>query len=172
MNLILCGYQNCGKTTIAAAFAKAYDYHLIDTDSLLCQQYNAENNSQYSIRKIHQQLGDDVFRESETAIILAIQYKPKTIIATGGGVLTQTENVQHLRTLGKIIYLHVDPETLLTRMMQQNTLPNFIRPEAVADDFEAYINSRKTLYSTLADQQLDITEKTVEECVLLLSILT
>ena len=169
MNLILCGFQNCGKTTIAAAFAKTYNYHLIDTDNLICQKYNKKNHSQYSIREIHQLLGDDKFRETEKAIIRSIHYQPNTIIATGGGALTQPDNVQHLRTLGKIIYLHVETETLLVRMLQQNTLPNFIRANAVTEDFSAYINSRKDLYSTFADQQLNITDKTVDECVLLLN---
>lgn len=171
MNLILCGFQNCGKTTIAAAFAKAYDYHLIDTDDLVCQQYNDKNKSQYSVREIHQQLGESLFREAEKAAISSIPYQPKTIIATGGGVLTQPENVQHLRTLGKIIYLHVDTETLLARMLQQDTLPNFVRADAIAEDFAAYIKSRETLYSTLADHEVNITDKTVDECVLLLNIL-
>ena len=43
MNIILCGYKACGKTTIGNAFAKQYDYHFIDTDDLILSKENFYN---------------------------------------------------------------------------------------------------------------------------------
>lgn len=169
MNLILCGYKNCGKTTIGSAFAKAYGYRFIDTDELLCDKFNTAENTQYTVSEIHQQLGETAFRNFEKTVVHGITATANTIIATGGGVLIQPENQRHLHTLGDIIYLYVQPEILKARFLQKPSLPNFIRAEFIEADFSTYLNSRKSLYENATHHVLDITHKSVDECVLLLN---
>lgn len=169
MNIILCGYQGCGKSTIAKAFSEKMNYHIFDTDTMICGHQNTEKKSQHSVREIHQLLGESAFRELERSIVKSIKCESNTIIATGGGVLLNRENVEHLKSLGKIIYLSLAPEMILTRMLQQESLPNFIRESHLQEDFEHYIESRKRMYELYCDTTINVSNKSVEEIVLILN---
>lgn len=164
MNLILCGYHCSGKTTIAKAFSQKYDYHFIDTDDLVAQAKGVKDS-----RAVHTLLGEEDYRTFEKNIVHSIQDINNTIIATGGGVLLNCENTNHLKTLGKIIYLYVEPETLRARILEKKSLPNFLKEPSFDEDFKRYIDSRKTLYDSQADIRLNVTNKTVEEILSLIN---
>lgn len=164
MNLILCGYHCSGKTTIAKAFSKKYNFDFIDTDDLVAQAKGVKDS-----RAVHTLLGEENYRTFEKNIVHSIKDIHDTIIATGGGVLLNNENTRYLKTLGKIIYLYVEPETLRARILENNSLPNFIRESSFDKDFKHYIDSRKTLYDSQADIKLNVTDKTVEEILSLIN---
>jgi len=164
MNIILCGYHCCGKTTIAKAFSKKYHYQFIDTDELISNEMGVNES-----REAHKLLGEDDFRALETNIVHSINGIKNSIIATGGGVLVNSNNANHLRSLGKIIYLNLDPEILLARILEKKSFPNFIRESAIDEDFKRYIDSRKTLYDSQSDITFNITGKSVDEIVLLIN---
>lgn len=164
MNIILCGYHCCGKTTIGKAFAQRYDYQFIDTDDLICQEMGVNQS-----REAHRLLGERDFREFEKNIVHSIVDIKNTIVATGGGVIMNPDNVSHLQTLGKIIYLYCDPEILLCRIMEKKSLPSFIRESSIEEDFKHYIDHRKTLYESRSDTTLNTSDKTIDEIVLLLN---
>ncbi len=164
MNLILCGYHCSGKTTIAKAFSIKYDYHYIDTDDLVARAKGLKDS-----RAVHTLLGEEDYRSFEKSIVHSLKDINNTIIATGGGVLLNSENTHHLKTLGKIIYLYVETETLRQRILEKKSLPNFIRESSFDEDFKRYIDSRKTLYDSEADIKLNVTEKSVEEILSLIN---
>lgn len=164
MNIILCGYHCSGKTTIAKAFAKKYQYQFIDTDHLISEEMCVSES-----REAHSLLGEDDFRALEKNIVHSIKDIENTIIATGGGVLVNSDSTKHLRTLGKIIYLYLDPQLMLARIIAKKSFPNFIRESHIDEDFKRYIDSRKTLYALQADITFNTTGKTVDEIVLLIN---
>jgi shikimate kinase len=169
MNIILCGYQGCGKSTIAKAFAKKMNYHYIDTDSMICEHQNSERNTHRSVREIYHLLGESTFRELEKSLVRSIKCPSSTIIATGGGVLMHLDNAEYLKSLGKMIYLSLAPEVILSRMLQKDTLPNFIRETHLQEDFDRYIESRKDMYESHCDTTINVSNKTVEEIVFILN---
>lgn len=169
MNIVLCGYQGCGKTTVGKAFSKAYNFTFIDTDNLISEKMASKQKIQYTVREIHRLLGKEKFRRLEIEVVRSIQCDDNTVIATGGGVFLNTENVSHLKTIAKIVYLKVDPSVLYERMIQQKTLPSYIGETSVQEDFDRYIQSRKKLYESCADKTLDVTGLSIIECVQLLN---
>lgn len=98
MNIILCGQQACGKTTVGREFAIKYKYNFIDTDDLIA-------NSNFAIREIYQTIGEEKFRQLEEKKIATINNISLTIIASGGGAILSTNNVKHFKSLGKLVYL-------------------------------------------------------------------
>lgn len=164
MNIILCGYHCSGKTTIAKAFSQKYHYQFIDTDDLISQEMGVSES-----REAHTLLGEHDFRALEKNIVHSIKDIKNTIIATGGGVLVNSDNASHLSTLGKIIYLHLDPAVILARILEKKSFPNFIRESSIDEDFKRYIDSRKGLYDSQSDITLNTTGKNVEEIVLLIN---
>jgi shikimate kinase len=169
MNLVLCGYQASGKTSVGSLFATTYDYDFIDTDTLICQEKSPQINDGYTVREIHQLLGEEKFRQLESEVVRSINCNSNTIIATGGGVLMKADNAQHLKSMAKIIYLYVDPEVLFSRLISRGTLPNFISQSASREDFVRYIESRKDLYESQADKVLNITDQKIAEVVSLVN---
>lgn len=168
MNIILCGYKSCGKTTVGKAFSQKYQTEFIDTDDLIINAYTAKE-SVHNIREIHQALGDARFRELETQAIHSIRDITDAVIATGGGCLTSDENIKHLKSLGKIIYLYADPALLYERMFSLKSLPSFIDPRNSKNDFQRYIDKRMKLYDSVADYLIDTTDKTIDQIVCLLN---
>ncbi|MBX9585695.1 MAG: shikimate kinase [Gammaproteobacteria bacterium] len=169
MNIVLCGYQCCGKTTVGEAFSKAYDFTFIDTDNLISEEMASKQKIQYTVREIHRLLGEEKFRQLEKEVVRSIQCDDNTVIATGGGVFLNAENVSYLKTIAKIVYLKVDPSVLYERMMQQKTLPIFIGESSVQEDFDRYIQSRNQLYESCADKTLEMAGLSILECVQLLN---
>ncbi len=169
MILALCGYQGCGKTTVGEAYSKKYDVLFVDTDRKICEEIFLQKNVEYTAREVFQLLGEEKFRELEKEVVKSLCCNENAIIATGGGVLIDPDNVRQLKSIAKIVYLKVDSSILYERMMQQDTLPKFIREACVEEDFQQYINSRKELYELSADVILDISGKTIAQCVGLLN---
>lgn len=163
MNLILCGYQGCGKTTIGQKFCEQNNYDFIDTDQLICQQ-----QQQTCIKAIHKTLGEHEFRDVENKVIHAINTSNNTLIATGGGAVVKPSNVKRLKELGKIIYLYLEPNAIYSRILQRGALPHIFRKSTLQQDFKRYIDSRKTLYQSIADHIIDTTNRSVDDVVRLI----
>lgn len=169
MILALCGYQGCGKSTVGEAYSKKYDVSFVDTDRKICEKIFLEKNVKCTVREVFQLLGEKKFRDLEKEVVKSLCCDEKAIVATGGGVLIDPDNVRQLKSMAKIVYLKVDSSILYERMMQQDTLPKFIREAFIEEDFQKYINSRKELYESSADVILDISDKTIAQCVGLLN---
>jgi shikimate kinase len=136
-NLILCGFKSSGKTTLARTISIEKGLRFIDTDLLIDQHYVRENPA--------------LFRAQEKKVIAALQGVQNCVIATGGGVVLEPDNVKILKQLGSIIYLKVCKETLKQRLLQV-PLPLILDPRDPEGSFEQMYLEREPLYSAIADQ--------------------
>lgn len=141
MNLILCGFKNCGKSTRGRLLAEEKGYTFIDTDHLIEANYQ----NKLSIPEIYEKYGETEFRRIEKMVIHSLQDIENTVIATGGGSVLDPENVEHLKKLGKLIYLKTDKEILKQRLLN-NRLPEFLK------NFDAVYDYRTTIYEKIADE--------------------
>ena len=140
MNLILCGFKNCGKTTLGRKLSSEKGYAFIDTDYLIEAHYDHK----FNIPEIYDQYGEIEFRRIEKKVIHSLRNIKNTVIATGGGSVLDPENVAHLKKLGKLIYLKTDKEILKQRL--NNRIPKFLK------NFDAVYDERITLYEKIADE--------------------
>ncbi|MCH9689996.1 MAG: shikimate kinase [Gammaproteobacteria bacterium] len=163
MTITLCGYKSSGKSTVAAAYSRLFSYDLIDTDDLITQDYFAHHGQQQTISQIYNRLGAVAFRALEVKLIQRIQPTTKTIIATGGGAVLEKNTVAHLKSLGKIIYLQVEYNTLYERLLAADTLPRFINQDNKTSDLKHYLRSRDTIYSNISDIIIDTSNRTIED---------
>jgi shikimate kinase len=140
-NVVLIGMPGCGKSTIGVLLAKLVGFSFVDTD-LLIQQH--ENKKLY---KIIEEDGIDYFKEIENKINAKLEVT-KTVIATGGSVVYGKQAMEHLKKIGKVIYLKVDYDELLKR------IDNFSTPGIVIENgktFRDLYNERTILYEEYAD---------------------
>ena len=140
-NVVLIGMPGCGKSTIGVLLAKLVGFSFVDTD-LLIQQH--ENKKLY---KIIEEDGIDYFKEIENKINAKLEVT-KTVIATGGSVVYGKQAMEHLKKIGKVIYLKVDYDELLKR------IDNFSTRGIVIENgktFRDLYNERTILYEQYAD---------------------
>ena len=107
-NIVLIGMPGCGKTTIGKALAETLDKEFIDTDDEIVKQVGI------SIPEIFKTQGEKVFREIESQVISEISARQGRVIATGGGAVLNSRNVELLKENGKVIFLDKDIDDIVT----------------------------------------------------------
>jgi len=159
MNIVLIGYRCSGKTTVGKALARMLNMQFIDTDQLV------ENRSGRSIDQIVMRSGWVEFRALEKEIISRAAAKDNLVIATGGGVVLQEENIIQLRKNGFTVWLKAPPRVIKERMAQDE-LQGIRRPplkgENPVDEISRVLAERERLYEEAADLIVDTTSSDID----------
>lgn len=100
MNIVLIGMPGSGKTTIGRLLAQRLNKDFCDSDEII--------ERTRSIKDIFTYCGEDRFRMIEHDIIKDVSKSFNLVIATGGGVVTNDDNMKHLMANGIIIYIKRD----------------------------------------------------------------
>jgi len=117
-NIILTGFMGTGKSTVGRLLAKKTGYRFVDTDTLIEQQTGK------TITEIFTTQGEKAFRHLETELVKKLAKKGGQVIATGGGLVLNPDNVKELSRTGKIFCLTATADEILQRVKQQeNTRP-------------------------------------------------
>lgn len=150
--------MGAGKTTIGNLLAQNSGREFIDTDKLI------EKRLGRPISQFFRHYGEEAFREHESMVISSLTSGP-FVIATGGGAILRDDNVQHLQSIGKLIYLQSEPDELIRRLQQSKKK----RPLLSTENWEAtlidILEARKTRYEQ-ADLVVNVDESHQDEIVL------
>ncbi len=109
-NVVLTGFMGTGKTAAGRALARRVGWKFVDTDDLV------RLRARRSILEIFERDGEAAFRALEREAIAGLAGRTGLVVATGGGVMADPENVKRLRTLGPLVWLRASPETILDRV--------------------------------------------------------
>ena len=145
MNIILTGFKSCGKSTVGPLLAKRMNLAFIDTDSILEENFFQRFGLKYTCRQIYEEKGAATMRVLETECLAALAGAKGYVIATGGGILLQPENIALLKKVGLCVFLDVPLELIERRLAGQKS-PLFTQ-KSVAEVFA----ERYPLYKDTAD---------------------
>ncbi len=169
MNIILFGFQNCGKTTIGKLLAKKLAMRFIDIDCIIETLYEQKYGKKLSVREIYKVLGAESFRSLEQEAILLLTDIDNVVIATGGGSVLNPDNVAARKQIGTLVYLQTAKETIKDRMFS-GELPAFLAGKDSEEEFEKMYNERKAIYENVADvfinadgEMKQVVEKIIKE---------
>ncbi len=98
-NIVLTGMPGSGKTTVGKVLAKRLGRKLVDTDKVIVEEQGRP------ITEIFAEIGEEGFRNLETDVIRRVSKETGCIIATGGGAILRTENVDALKSNGAVVFL-------------------------------------------------------------------
>jgi len=152
MNIVLIGYRCAGKSTVGKELASRLRKRFVDTDDLV------EQRQQASIRDIVSSRGWDYFRKVEKNVIKEISAEDHLVVAAGGGVVLDPENVAALKKNGIMVWLKADRQALHSRMTQD---PRTVvqRPslteKGVLEELDEVMACRAPLYEEAMEVQLD-----------------
>ena len=107
MNLVLIGMPGSGKSTVGKILSRMFCMPLVDTDALV------EQTAGKTIPALFAQEGEAAFRDRETAAARQAAALDNTVIATGGGIVLRSENMEALAATGMIFFRDRDLEDIL-----------------------------------------------------------
>ena len=141
MNLVLIGMPGCGKSTIAKKLAEISGRPAVDIDQRIVERIGMP------IRDFFAQQGEVRFRQIEAEILAEVTLQTGQIIATGGGIVKDWENVRRLRQSGKVYFL----DRSLDQLETDPSRPLSSSREALRQLYDQRID----LYRAACDQQIE-----------------
>ena len=156
-NIVLLGFMGTGKTAVGEELAKKLGLKFVDLDTLI------EEEMGMSISDIFFNFGESYFRELEKKMVERQSREKNLVIATGGGVVLDDENIENLRQYGILITLTASVDDIYRRLSGTKGRPllDVPYPEKIIREM---LELRSPRYE-LADFMVDTTSRTVEETV-------
>lgn len=153
-NITLIGMPGVGKSTVGVVLAKVLGYQFLDSDLLIQKQEK---------RKLHQiiaQEGNDGFQAIENRVNASIEAE-ETVIATGGSVVYCQEAMEHLKSVGTVVYLKLSLNELSKRLGNLKGRGVVLKEgQTLADLYR----ERTPLYEKYADIVIDQEGQDLETC--------
>jgi len=161
-NLVLIGYRGTGKTSVGARLAEVLQRPFVDLDQVLVSEAGR------SVADIVAQGGWAEFRRLEKQLVARYRNTRGLVLATGGGVVLDPNNVAALRENGILIWLTADPAAIQTRLAQDQprdaNRPSLTGEDAIREA-AAVAEERAPLYLAAAQISVDTTHRTVGQVV-------
>ena len=160
MNLFLIGYRCTGKSTVGKSIANAIDWAFVDADTLLIKACGK------SIKDIIDTDGWEAFRRMERATLKQICAKNRQVVATGGGVVIDADNIKTMKTNGRVVWLGATAATIRKRMLADQSSGNFrpaLTDKGRMEEIEDMLVQRSPYYRSACDFSVQTDEVPVDE---------
>lgn len=155
--IILTGFMGAGKTSVGKTLAQKTGLKLLDTDKLIEKQEGT------TISRIFQTQGEEAFRKAETNILKSLlKTKEPAIISVGGGLPLREENQTLLKNLGLVIYLQIQPSTVLKRLKGDTSRP-LLQGGDAQEKVTTLLTQRAPIYQKAAHLSIDVDNKTLNQ---------
>lgn len=110
MNIYLIGFMGSGKSTAGKRVASLLRWKFTDIDRLVEQKEGMKVPEIFSAR------GEEYFRRAESAALIEVAGRTRTVVACGGGTPCSPENLQVMKSTGITVYLKLPVENLVSRL--------------------------------------------------------
>lgn len=152
-NIVLIGMPGVGKSTIGVILAKVLGYKFIDTDLII------QEKEQKLLSQIIAESGVDGFIKIEDKINSELR-ADKSVIATGGSVIYGKNAMKNLKSIGKVIYLKQNFDSIQKRVDNIKGRGVVLKENQT---FEDLYKERAILYDKYADITVEEGSMDVEE---------
>lgn len=146
-----------GKTAVGRELAKKKKWHFIDLDELI------QLREKRSIADIFAKEGEPYFRRIEKRVLKEIAKQKKFVVACGGGIVIDKDNIKTMKETGIIICLTATADVILKRTLAYTHRPllNVTNPK---ERIDLLLKLRAPYYS-LADKTIDTSKISVKDVV-------
>ena len=156
-NIILVGFMGTGKTTIGRALADQLKRDFVDMDIEL------EARAGKPIPRIFAEDGEPVFRRMERDLVVELSRRSNLVIAAGGGIVLNPDNIRDFSATGHVICLMAAPDEILRRVSDSDHRP-LLEQGDKGERIQKLLMARQPFYDAIPCQ-VDTTGKTVAEVV-------
>jgi shikimate kinase len=155
MNIVLTGFMGTGKSAVGRHLADQLHIPFIDMDVVISKK------ARLSVSDIFKTKGEAAFRTLEREAVLELSGMDKTVIATGGGVLLDPKNREHLQMNGILVCLTAKMGTLLERLKEDPTRP-LVSGENLEQNVDRLMKERQSIYNS-CPIQIDTENKSIAQ---------
>lgn len=140
---------------VGKRLAEILKARFVDLDDII------EKKEGRKIKDIFISDGEPYFRQKEKEAVIEVSKKNNMVIATGGGVVVNPENLKLLKESGVLVCLAASPKMIFERIKNQDDRPllNVNNPE---EKIKTLLKKRVEFYAQ-ADYTIDTSSKSVEE---------
>lgn len=156
-NIVLIGFMGAGKTSVGRTIAQKMGWTFIDTDQEI------ERLTGIPVYEIFRRFGEVRFRSEERVLARKLITRQHMVIATGGGMVQQTDNVELLKENGILVWLKVTPEMVLRRVGRRTADRPLLRGKLNVEEISKLLNERETVYTRVADIVIDNENRSLED---------
>lgn len=154
-NIVLIGMPGSGKSTIGVVLAKILNYDFVDVDLVIQQRCDR------TLQRLIDALGPAGFIDVENQVLLDMNFE-HTIISTGGSAVYSPDAIEHLDSIGRLVYLQVSLPELEERLKDFSDRGVVMRREGCSSLADLY-DERIPLYEKYADITVDINGLTITD---------
>lgn len=152
-NITLIGMPGSGKSTVGVVLAKTLGYSFLDVD-LVIQERQGK-----LLQALLNELGAEGFLDLEGETIRSLRPQ-RTVLAPGGSCVLRQDAMEHLRSLGPVVYLRLGYPALEKRIHNLATRGIAFAPGQTLRDV---YDQRFPLYARYADLTVDVDGQTLDE---------
>ena len=116
-NLILVGFMGAGKSSVGRLLARRLGRCFVETDDMIVAAEGRPIPEIFAIK------GEAHFRQIESEVVRLLALKHGDVIATGGGLPCAAGRIEALRSIGTVVWLGGDFETLYERAQRAGDRP-------------------------------------------------
>jgi len=139
-SLYLIGMMGSGKSSTGRPLAERLGYGFVDADAVIEQVAGS------SISEIFERDGENHFRDLETQVLRSISERHSLVVATGGGIVTRSENWGMMHQ-GIVIWLDVERDQLLLRLQKDSTQRPLLQVNDPGEAVDEILSQRRPLYN-------------------------
>ena len=154
-NIVLIGMPGAGKSTVGVVLAKRLGYRFVDSDLVIQEQYGK------LLHELIEEYGVDGFWKIENDVNASLSQR-RSVIATGGSVIYGSGAMEHLREIGKVIYLKLPYEEVVERLGDLNARGVTLQE---GQTLRELYEERVPLYEKYAHIAIECHEKSLREIV-------
>ncbi len=144
-NIILIGFMGTGKSATGRIISRRLERVLMDMDAMI------EEREGRTIAQIFAQEGEPHFRSLERGLVQELSQRRNLVIAAGGGVVLNPENIRDFSRTGIVICLKASPAAILRRVGGEKHRP-LLENDDKAKRIMELLESRRPLYEAIAHQ--------------------
>ncbi|MCD4691477.1 MAG: shikimate kinase [Calditrichales bacterium] len=123
-HIFLTGFMGAGKSKIGSLLAGEISHPFVDSDKMI------ERETGKTVRQIFEEDGEESFRKMESEVIRSLaDCESPSVIALGGGALTNKKNFDLVTKNGILIYIKSLPEAIYERIKDSKKRPLLNVPE-------------------------------------------
>ncbi|MCS6771646.1 MAG: shikimate kinase [Kiritimatiellae bacterium] len=153
-NIVLVGFMGTGKTSTGRALAARLGREFVDMDAVI------EERERRSIPRIFAESGEPYFRALERCLTRELAGRRNLVIAPGGGIVLNPDNIRDFAAGGWVVALRASPEMILQRVGQDTSRP-LLQTDDKLGRIRELLLKRRPLYDAIPIQ-IDTDGKTPE----------
>ncbi len=156
-NIYLVGFMGTGKTSVGRELAKKKNWQFVDLDNLI------ELRQKRAIADIFANNGEPYFRRIEKETLKDVAKEKKFVVACGGGIVIDSENIETMKETGAIICLTASPEIILGRISGYSHRP-LLNVRDPKKQIEFLLKLRSPYYAK-ADKTIDTSKLSIKQVI-------